>query len=66
MQHQQYAFKDWTKSSYSGGSGEACVERAVDSDWGVVGIRDSKLDESPVLPVSATAWTAFIGGVTAQ
>ncbi|MFD7835509.1 DUF397 domain-containing protein [Streptomyces sp. NPDC059761] len=61
----RYDFQAWHKSSFSGGSGENCVEQGFDTNWGVVGVRDTKLrDESPVLPVSAKAWTAFIDGVT--
>ncbi len=49
----------WRKSSYSNGDGGACVEVA-DGLPGLVPVRDSKLQEGPVLLLSAGAWTAFI------
>ncbi|MGW3117404.1 DUF397 domain-containing protein [Streptomyces sp. NPDC001107] len=49
----------WRKSSYSNGDGGACVEVA-DGLPGIVPVRDSKVQEGPVLLVSAGAWTAFI------
>jgi hypothetical protein len=49
----------WRKSSYSNGDNGACVEVA-DGLPGIVPVRDSKLQEGPVLLVSAGAWTAFI------
>ncbi|MGQ4388759.1 DUF397 domain-containing protein [Streptomyces sp. SAS_270] len=52
----------WRKSSHSGGSGgEACVEVA-DGLPGVVPVRDSKVQDGPVLLIGAPAWTAFVGG----
>ncbi|MEV4450912.1 DUF397 domain-containing protein [Streptomyces mirabilis] len=49
----------WRKSSYSNGSGGDCVEVVVGlSD--VVPVRDSKLQEGPVLLIPPTAWTTFI------
>lgn len=49
----------WRKSSYSNGDGGACVEVA-DGLPGIVPVRDSKVQEGPVLIVSAGAWTSFI------
>jgi hypothetical protein len=49
----------WRTSSYSNGDGGDCVEVA-DGLPGIVPVRDSKLQEGPVLLVSAGAWTAFI------
>ncbi|RPF36206.1 DUF397 domain-containing protein [Streptomyces sp. TLI_185] len=51
----------WRKSSYSNGDNGACVEVA-DGFPGIVPVRDSKVQEGPVLIVSAGAWTAFIRG----
>lgn len=48
----------WRKSSYSGSSGGDCVE--VAPLLPEVGVRDSKVAESPVITTSTTAWTAFI------
>lgn len=54
-------FIDWHKSSYSGGAGENCVEKGVDTAAGLVGVRDSKLGStSPVLAFAGAQWTAFI------
>ncbi|UED84085.1 DUF397 domain-containing protein [Streptomyces profundus] len=52
---------EWLKSSYSNGQGE-CVEVArLDH---VVGLRDSKRSDSPVLAVAPAQWTAFLDGFT--
>ncbi|WP_435191035.1 DUF397 domain-containing protein [Streptomyces sp. bgisy126] len=48
----------WFKSSYSGDSGNACVEVA---DLGeVIGVRDSKEENGPALTVSRTAFCGFV------
>ncbi|MFI0150976.1 DUF397 domain-containing protein [Streptomyces lydicus] len=53
----------WRKSSYSDQNGGSCVEVA-DNAPGVVPVRDSKAgDGGPVIGVSASAWSAFIGAV---
>jgi hypothetical protein len=52
----------WRKSSYSSGNGQ-CVEVALTQ--GVMAIRDSKNPAGPALVVTADAWTAFVGSVTA-
>ena len=49
----------WRKSSYSNADGGDCVE-VSDGLPGLVPVRDSKVQEGPVLIVSAGAWTAFI------
>lgn len=58
----------WVKSSYSGGSGEACVEtrkQMAGNAVAAVDIRDSKdVDSSPIITASPAAWSAFVGGVT--
>ncbi|MET9290787.1 DUF397 domain-containing protein [Streptomyces sp. NPDC003077] len=52
----------WYKSSYSGGTGNSCVEIARLTDG--VGVRDSKDVGGPALRVRASAWTAFVDFVT--
>jgi len=49
----------WRKSSYSNADGGECVEVA-DGLPGIVPLRDSKVQDGPVLIVSVGAWTAFI------
>ncbi|MFI0942806.1 DUF397 domain-containing protein [Streptomyces sp. NPDC021020] len=52
----------WYKSSYSGGTGNSCVEIAdVVATRGVVGVRDSKNPHGPALKFSPAAWSAFVG-----
>ncbi|MFF7654458.1 DUF397 domain-containing protein [Streptomyces sp. NPDC007983] len=48
---------EWFKSSYSGSSGDNCVEVAVQPD--AVHVRDSKDTQLGRLTVSHTAWAAF-------
>ncbi|MCX4691644.1 DUF397 domain-containing protein [Streptomyces sp. NBC_01408] len=54
----------WFKSSYSDNGG-ACVEVATNlvASRGVVPVRDSKRDDSPVLGFTAVAFSAFVDGV---
>lgn len=48
----------WRKSSYSGNAGGNCVEVApLQSE---VGVRDSKVDASPIIRTGAEAWAAFL------
>ncbi|MER6113301.1 DUF397 domain-containing protein [Streptomyces hirsutus] len=47
----------WVKSSYSGSSGDNCVEVALRPE--AVHVRDSKDTRRPVLAVSRRAWSAF-------
>lgn len=47
----------WFKSSYSGSSGDNCVEVSRASQ--VVRVRDSKDTRIKPLVVSRTAWSAF-------
>ena len=49
-------FTGWRKSSCSASAN--CVE--VGSGPAVVGVRDSKLEASPVLAFSGEAWAAFM------
>jgi hypothetical protein len=49
----------WRKSTRSSGNGGDCVEVA-DNLSGVVGVRDSKDRQGPVLAFSSTSWAAFV------
>lgn len=48
----------WRKSMYSGNEGGNCVEVAPLTTS--VGVRDSKLDESPVITTGVEAWATFL------
>ncbi|MER6450492.1 DUF397 domain-containing protein [Streptomyces venezuelae] len=52
----------WRKSSYSGGDGDACVEMAVGPD--TVHVRDSKVQDGPVLDVAPASWAQLTGWVS--
>ncbi|MEW2633687.1 DUF397 domain-containing protein [Streptomyces sp. NPDC048389] len=52
----------WFKSSYSGSSGDDCIEVATTP--GAVHVRDSKVDRSPQLALSPTSWTSFVSYAT--
>ncbi|WP_326750951.1 DUF397 domain-containing protein [Streptomyces hirsutus] len=52
----------WFKSSYSGGSGDNCVEVALRPE--AVHVRDSKDTRRPALAVSRRAWSAFTAPVS--
>ncbi|MEU8541722.1 DUF397 domain-containing protein [Streptomyces sp. NPDC048717] len=54
----------WFKSSYSENGG-ACVEVAVNlvASRGVVPMRDSKVQDGPVLDVSVSAFSSFVASV---
>ncbi|MFI7338013.1 DUF397 domain-containing protein [Streptomyces sp. NPDC050085] len=54
----------WRKSTYSNGEGGSCVEVA-DGVPGVVPVRDSKVQDGPVVVIGAAAWTAFVGEASA-
>lgn len=54
----------WFKSSYSGTSGDNCVEVAVGP--GFVGVRDSKNEDGGSLAVSSAEWSAFIAFAAGQ
>ncbi|MET9430682.1 DUF397 domain-containing protein [Streptomyces sp. NPDC003036] len=51
---------DWRKSSYSGSEGGNCVEVAAHP--AAVHVRDSKVQDGPVLTVSPATWSAFVAG----
>ncbi|MEV6161923.1 DUF397 domain-containing protein [Streptomyces sp. NPDC052052] len=48
----------WFKSSYSGGSGDSCIEVARTPE--AVHVRDSKVEQGPQLALSPTSWTSFV------
>lgn len=48
----------WRKSSYSGNAGGNCVEVAPLHPE--IGVRDSKVADSPIVRSSAEAWGAFL------
>ncbi|MEU9108834.1 DUF397 domain-containing protein [Streptomyces xanthophaeus] len=56
----------WFTSSYSENGGQ-CVEVATNlvAARGVVPVRDSKRDDSPVLGFTAAAFSVFVDGVKA-
>lgn len=53
----------WNKSSYSNGTGGACVE--VADFGGGRTVRDSKNPTGPALMFTADAWAVFTAGVCA-
>lgn len=55
--------RNWRKSSYSNGSGGACVEVAFAE---VVAVRDSKSSGGQMITVTPAAWLAFVGRFTAS
>ncbi|MFI9106649.1 DUF397 domain-containing protein [Streptomyces fildesensis] len=48
----------WFKSSYSGGSGDDCIEVATCPD--TVHVRDSKDKKGPQLAFSPDEWATFV------
>jgi hypothetical protein len=52
---------EFRSSSYSGGNGGNCIQPAINlvQSHGVVGVRDSKDPDGPVLVFTTSAWTAF-------
>ncbi|MFC9287426.1 DUF397 domain-containing protein [Streptomyces sp. NPDC057052] len=53
----------WTKSSYSTGNG-ACVE-VKSPVVAAMAVRDSKVQDGPVLDFPADAWNLFVASVKA-
>ena len=51
----------WRKSTRSNGNSGNCVEIAMVND--VVGLRDSKDPQGPVLVSSPSEWAGFVGGL---
>ncbi|MFA3872843.1 DUF397 domain-containing protein [Streptomyces sp. MMCC 100] len=52
----------WFKSSYSGSSGDDCVEVAVTEQ--AIHVRDSKDVRRPPFAVEREGWSRFVGFVT--
>lgn len=53
----------WRKSTRSSPAGGNCVEVAVDLAPGVIGVRDSKDVDGPILRFTPAAWRSFLAGV---
>jgi hypothetical protein len=53
----------WRKSSHSGGEGQECVEVAALPAGRMIGMRDSKDPDGPVLSFTPAEWGLFIGDV---
>ncbi|MFE0351768.1 DUF397 domain-containing protein [Streptomyces griseoluteus] len=62
MQEHDLTNARWHKSSYSNGDGGNCVEVAGGVP-GAVPVRDSKVEDSPVLLLSASAWANFLDAI---
>ncbi|MEU0226344.1 DUF397 domain-containing protein [Streptomyces sp. NPDC006284] len=56
---------DWHRSSYSGGSGDNCLEASV-GNAAVVPVRDSKNPYGPNLLFRADAWVFFVSALKAS
>lgn len=52
----------WRKSSYSGGTGDNCLEVTPDFPT-LVPVRDSKTPHGPKLIFRASTWAAFVNAV---
>ena len=51
----------WRKSTYSSDEGGNCIEVAAHP--AAIHIRDSKIPAGPILTVSPSTWTEFLGRV---
>ncbi|WP_404957821.1 DUF397 domain-containing protein [Streptomyces sp. 147326] len=51
--------RQWFKSSYSSDEGDACVEVAASASQ--VHVRDSKVQDGPVLDLAPASWAALTG-----
>jgi hypothetical protein len=58
MDRHELSAVTWVKSSYSGNNGGDCVE-IVPAFPVVVPVRDSKVQDGPVLVLTRSAWSAF-------
>lgn len=52
----------WRKSSHSGNTGGCCVEVATGCAASVP-VRDSKVQDGPVIVIAADAWRGFVAGL---
>ncbi|RST01623.1 DUF397 domain-containing protein [Streptomyces sp. WAC07149] len=55
----------WIKSSYSGSNGGNCVEVATTPTPATIHVRDSKVEDGPVLDLGPASWAALTGWVSA-
>ena len=54
----------WYKSSYSGDTGNSCIELARQTTRpGTVAVRDSKDKTGPALVLTPVAWASFVSAV---
>ncbi|MFD9344920.1 DUF397 domain-containing protein [Streptomyces sp. NPDC060049] len=60
--HDDLSAASWRTSSYTTATEGLCVEVA-DGIPGLVPVRDSKVQDGPVLVLSATAWAGFVDGL---
>lgn len=58
-------FHGWRKSHHSDPDGH-CIEVGQATTSGLIGIRDTKLDHSPILEFSPAEWRAFLKLVQAN
>ncbi|MGW1772192.1 DUF397 domain-containing protein [Streptomyces sp. NPDC002104] len=63
--HDDLSAARWRTSSYSTATEGLCVEVA-DGIPGLVPVRDSKVQDGPVLMVGATAWAGFVAELKAR
>jgi hypothetical protein len=59
-----FAAENWQKPWRCSSAGDNCVE-VNRSPEGAVGVRDSKLPESPVLVFTSAEWNEFLGSARA-
>ncbi|MFF2197415.1 DUF397 domain-containing protein [Streptomyces sp. NPDC058157] len=52
----------WFKSSYSGDEGGQCIEVATTPT--TIHVRDSKVEDGPVLDLGPASWAALTGWVS--
>ncbi|MFF4368710.1 DUF397 domain-containing protein [Streptomyces sp. NPDC001594] len=52
----------WRKSSYSGSDGGDCIEVATTPT--AIHVRDSKVEDGPVLDLAPASWAALTGWVS--
>ncbi|MFE5523604.1 DUF397 domain-containing protein [Streptomyces virginiae] len=51
--------RQWFKSSYSSDEGDACVEVATGP--ATIHVRDSKVQDGPILALAPASWSALTG-----
>nr|WP_245667474.1 DUF397 domain-containing protein [Actinomadura macra] len=55
----------WRKLSYTGSNGGDCVEVALDSITGAVGVRDSKAPNTGQLALTVDVWATLTASIKA-